>query len=161
MDNGLARHSAGGCTVFITVFLTVLAYGFNTGWMPFATTSDNYLSVVSSFLVFVELSFVQAIRAGMMSENNWNPTLVGLVLFLLNVLWSLGLGFDMWWNLFGDSVKARVCGMVAGETDGADDGAEERGVETVEEAKTLLAHRDATIDEHVATIADMGCRYGA
>ena len=139
----------------------MLAYGFNTGWMPFATTSDNYLSVVSSFLVFVELSFVQAIRAGMMSENNWNPTLVGLVLFLLNVLWSLGLGFDMWWNLFGDSVKARFCGMVAGETDGADDGAEERGVETVEEAKTLLAHRDATIEEHVATIADMGCQYGA
>ena len=121
--------------------------------MPFATTSDNYLSVVSSFLVFVELSFVQAIRAGMMSENNWNPTLVGLVLFLLNVLWSLGLGFDMWWNLFGDSVKARVCGIVAGETDGADDGAEERGVETVEEARELLA-------QHVATIADMGCRHG-
>ena len=49
----------------------MLAYGFNTGWMPFATTSDNYLSVVSSFLVFVELSFVQAIRAGMMSERLW------------------------------------------------------------------------------------------
>ena len=49
----------------------MLAYGFNTGWMPFATTADNYLSVVSSFLVFVELSFVQAIRAGMMSERLW------------------------------------------------------------------------------------------
>ena len=86
---------------------------------------------------------------------------MGLVLFLLNVLWSLALGFDMWWNLFGDSVTARVCGMVAGETDGADDGAEERGVETVEEAKALLAHRDATIEEHVATIAEQGCQYGA
>ena len=49
----------------------MLAYGFNTGWMPFATTSDNYLSVVSSFLVFVELSFVQAIRAGMVRERLW------------------------------------------------------------------------------------------
>ena len=86
---------------------------------------------------------------------------MGLVLFLLNVLWSLGLGFDMWWNLFGDSVKARVCGIVAGETDSAADGPEERGVETVEDAKALLAHRDATIEERDATIADMGCRYGA
>ena len=56
------------------MFLTVLAYGFNTGWMPFATTSDNYLSVVSSFLVFVELSFVQAIRAGMVRERLWEWT---------------------------------------------------------------------------------------
>ena len=72
----------------------------------------------------------------------------------MNVLWSLALGFDMWWNLFGDSVKARVCGMVAGETDGAGDGAEERGVETVEEAMDLLEQRDATI-------AEQGCRYGA
>ena len=70
---------------------------------------------------------------------------MGLVLFLLNVLWSLALGFDMFWNLFGDSVKARVCGMVAGETDGADDGAEERGVEMSQEARDLLAQRDATI----------------
>ena len=52
----------------------MLAYGFNTGWMPFATTSDNYLSVVSSFLVFVELSFVQAIRAGMVRERLWEWT---------------------------------------------------------------------------------------
>ena len=79
----------------------------------------------------------------------------------MNVLWSLALGFDMFWNLFGDSVKARVCGMIAGETDGADDGAEERGVETVEEAKTLLAHRDATIEERDATIAEQGCWHGA
>ena len=62
-------HTLPANAVFITVFLTVLAYGFNTGWMPFATTSDNYLSVVSSFLVFVELSFVQAIRAGMVRER--------------------------------------------------------------------------------------------
>ena len=56
------------------MFFTVLAYGFNTGWMPFATSSDNYLSVVSSFLVFVELSFVQAIRAGMVRERLWEWT---------------------------------------------------------------------------------------
>ena len=78
---------------------------------------------------------------------------MGLVLFLLNVLWSLGLGFDMWWNLFGDSVKARVCGMVAGETEAADEGAEERGVEMSQEARDLLAQRDATI-------AEQGCQYG-
>ena len=83
---------------------------------------------------------------------------MGLVLFLLNVLWSLGLGFDMWWNLFGDSVTARVCGMVAGERDGADDGAEERGVETVEEAKALLAQRDATIAQLTAANAEKDCR---
>ena len=51
-------------------------------------------------------------------------------------------------------MKARVCGMVAGERDGADDGAEERGVETVEEAKDLIA-------QLTAANADMGCRHDA
>ena len=57
--------------VFITVVATVLSYGFNAGWMPFVGRSDNYLNLFSSLLVFLELSVVQAIKAGMADENKW------------------------------------------------------------------------------------------
>ena len=57
--------------VFITVIATVLAYGFNTGWMPFVELFDNYLNLFSSLLMFLELSVVQAIKAGMADENKW------------------------------------------------------------------------------------------
>ena len=49
----------------------MLSYGFNAGWMPFVGRSDNYLNLFSSLLVFLELSVVQAIKAGMADENKW------------------------------------------------------------------------------------------
>ena len=73
--------------VFITVVATVLSYGFNAGWMPFVGRSDNYLNLFSSLLVFLELSVVQAIKAGMADENKWA---VGVGRWSWWVLWTMG-----------------------------------------------------------------------
>ena len=137
---------------------TVLAYGFMTGWMPFANWSDNYLSVFSSLLIFVELSFVQAIRAGMVEENGWNKSWIGIALFGLNVVWMVVLIGSMIWNAFEETWK-RCLGWTGGGADGAGD--EEQGVATLEEARAVIAvrdaslvQRDATIAEHVASIEE-------
>ena len=146
---------------------TVLAYGFMTGWMPFANWSDNYLSVFSSLLIFVELSFVQAIRAGMVEENNWNKSWIGIALFGLNVVWMVVLIGSMIWNAFEETWK-RCLGWTGGGADGAG-GDEEQGVATLEEARAVIARqseaiaerdaaleeRDVTIAERDATIADL------
>ena len=66
---------------------------------------------------------------------------MGLVLCALNVFWIGVLVWSLVWNACGDSIKGRCVGAVLD----ASLGAEERGVETVEEAKALLAQRDATI----------------
>ena len=137
---------------------TVLAYGFMTGWMPFANWSDNYLSVFSSLLIIVELSFVQAIRAGMVEENGWNKSWIGIALFGLNVVWMVVLIGSMIWNAFEETWK-RCLGWTGGGADGAGD--EEQGVATLEEARAVIAvrdaslvQRDATIAEHVASIEE-------
>ena len=44
-----------GRAVYITVICTILAYGFNCGWMPYTSTADNYLNVVASLLICIEL----------------------------------------------------------------------------------------------------------
>ena len=129
---------------------TVLAYGFMTGWMPFANWSDNYLSVFSSLLIFVELSFVQAIRAGMVEENNWNKSWIGIALFGLNVVWMVVLMGSMVWNAFEETWK-RCLGWTGGGADGAGD--EEQGVATLEEARGVIAVRDATNAQLRETIA--------
>ena len=148
---------------------TVLAYGFMTGWMPFANWSDNYLSVFSSLLIFVELSFVQAIRAGMVEENGWNKSWIGIALFGLNVVWMVVLIGSMIWNAFEETWK-RCLGWTGGGADGAGD--EEQGVATLEEARAVIARllsanaqRDATIaqcQDKIAVrdtkIAEQDCR---
>ena len=67
----------------------MLSYGFNAGWMPFVGRSDNYLNLFSSLLVFLELSVVQAIKAGMADENKWA---VGVGRWSWWVLWTMGVG---------------------------------------------------------------------
>ena len=133
---------------------TVLAYGFMTGWMPFANWSDNYLSVFSSLLIFVELSFVQAIRAGMVEENGWNKSWIGIALFGLNVVWMVVLIGSMIWNAFEETWK-RCLGWTGGGADGAGD--EEQGVATLEEARGVIAARDATIAQLTAANAEKDC----
>ena len=156
--HGSKSACATGRSVFITVIATVLAYGFMTGWMPFANWSDNYLSVFSSLLIFVELSFVQAIRAGMVEENGWNKSWIGIALFGLNVVWMVVLMGSMIWNAFEETWK-RCLGWTGGGADGAG-GDEEQGVATLEEARAVIvqllaanAQRDATIAQRDATIA--------
>ena len=75
------------CAVFITVIATVLAYGFNIAWMPFVARIDNYLNLFSSLLMFLELSVMQAIKAGMADENKWA---VGVGRWNWWVLWAMG-----------------------------------------------------------------------
>ena len=67
-----------------------------------------------------------------------SESLVGFVLCALNVLWFAALVMSLVWNACGDSIKGRCVGAVLD----ASLGAEERGVETAEEAKGLLAQRD-------------------
>ena len=73
----------------------MLSYGFNAGWMPFVGRSDNYLNLFSSLLVFLELSVVQAIKAGMADENKW----------------AVGVGEGCWWVYWAMGVW-KVGGLV-------------------------------------------------
>ena len=82
------------CAVFITVIATVLAYGFNIAWMPFVARIDNYLNLFSSLLMFLELSFMQAIKAGMADENKWA---VGMGSWSWWVLWTMGVWKEEIW----------------------------------------------------------------
>ena len=79
----------------------MLSYGFNAGWMPFVGRSDNYLNLFSSLLVFLELSVVQAIKAGMADENKW-AVWVGVNWW---VLWAMGVGK----RRFGDYACVVLC----------------------------------------------------
>ena len=74
---------------------------------------------------------------------------MGFVLCALNVLWFAALVLSLVWNACGDSIKGRCVGAVLD----ASLGAEERGVETVEEAKALLVQRDATIAQRDRELA--------
>ena len=81
---------------------TVLAYGFNIAWMPFVARIDNYLNLFSSLLMFLELSVVQAIKAGMAEENKWA---VGMGRWSWWVLWTMGVGK----RRFGDYACVVLC----------------------------------------------------
>ena len=85
------------------------------------------------------------------SRLRGSESLVGLVLCAMNVFWIGALVWSLVWNACGDSIKGRCVAAVLD----ASLGAEERGVETVEEAKALLAQRDATIAQHAREMASV------
>merc|ERR1719183_955313 len=84
----------------------------------------------------------------MVEENRWDKSLIGLVLFGLNIFWMASLVLDMFWNICVDGYKDMCVSWCGDDTQPV-------SVETLEHAKVSIAQRDATIGQRDETIEEL------